>query len=60
MAAMQGADPVYLNQFAAGSLQPDPMRHSAHINLQTDTGIPLGVTMRLQIIIQVILVLIYF
>ncbi len=49
----QGADPVYLNQFYPGSLRPDPVRHSAHIVLQTDTGVPLEIAMRLQIILQV-------
>jgi hypothetical protein len=49
----QGADPVYLNQFYPDSLRPDPVRHSAHIVLQTDTGIPLEIAMRLQIILQV-------
>jgi hypothetical protein len=49
----QGADPVYLNQLSPDSLRPDPVRHSAHIVLQTDTSIPLEIAMRLQIILQV-------
>ncbi len=48
-----GADPVYQAQFGAGSLRPDPERHSAHMVLQAATSIPLEVTMRLQINLQV-------
>jgi CD36 family len=48
-----GADPAYLEQFAAGSLAPNVDRHSTHMVLQKETSIPLEVAMRLQIILQV-------
>lgn len=49
----QGADDFYQQQFAEGSLNPDPIKHSASIAIQPETSIPVQVLMRLQVILQV-------
>jgi len=49
----QGADAFYQDQFTEGSLNPDPVKHSASITIQPETSIPVQVLMRLQIIVQV-------
>jgi len=48
-----GADPFYTDQFASGSLQPDPEKHSASMTIQPETSIPIQVMMRLQVILQI-------
>jgi len=47
------ADPVYLDQFTAGSMNPDPEKHSAAMIMQDDTSIPIEIQMRLQIIMHI-------
>jgi hypothetical protein len=48
-----GADPVYLDQFQPGSMNPDPEKHSASMTYQLNVSIPVEVKMRLQIMMQI-------
>ena len=42
-------DPVLVDQFAEGSLKPDPAKHESFISLEPRSGIPLEVAVRMQI-----------
>ena len=42
-------DPLLVNQFAEGSLKPDPAKHESFISLEPRSGIPLEVAVRMQI-----------
>ena len=42
-------DPLLINQFAEGSLNPDPSKHENYISLDPKSGIPFEVAVRMQI-----------
>ena len=43
------ADPILLDQFEEGSLNPDVNKHESYLSLEPRSGIPLEVSVRMQI-----------